>query len=234
VALKIMIDAGHGYETSGKRTVDGMKEYEFNRAVANEMKQLLANYEDVTILFSHSDKVDVPLSERTAKANQAKVDLFVSIHANAHGNGREWTSAEGIETFVYVSKPKGAFELAGIVQANLVRHTGRKDRGVKTANFYVLKETSMTAILCECGFMTNKNEANLLQTNAYRHACAEAIVKGIVSYYKLRENHQSPNKDLFKVQIGAFEEKENAYQLVEELKMKGYEAIVVMSEEARP
>jgi N-acetylmuramoyl-L-alanine amidase len=232
--MKIMIDAGHGYETSGKRTVDGMKEYEFNRSVANEMKQLLASYEDVTILFSHSDKVDVPLSERTAKANQAKVDLFVSIHANAHGNGREWTSAEGIETFVYISKPKVAFELAGIVQANLVHHTGRIDRGVKTANFYVLKETSMTAILCECGFMTNKNEANSLRTNAYRHACAEAIVKGIVSYYKLRENHQSPNKDLFKVQLGAFEEKENAYQLVEELKMKGYEAIVVTSEEARP
>src|SRR5688500_14775917 len=107
--MKIMVDAGHGYETAGKRTVDGMKEYEFNRAVANEIKKLLDVYENVTVQFSHSDKEDVPLSERTAKANQSSIDLFLSIHANAHGNGREWTTAEGIETYVYLSKPKAAY-----------------------------------------------------------------------------------------------------------------------------
>jgi N-acetylmuramoyl-L-alanine amidase len=132
--MKIMIYAGHGYETAGKRTVDGMKEYEFNRAVANEMKKLLSNYKHVTVLFSHSDHSDVPLVDRTTKANQAKVDLFVSIHANAHGDGSGWTSAAGIETFVYVTKPHSAYELAKIVQTNLVARTSRIDRGVKLAN----------------------------------------------------------------------------------------------------
>jgi N-acetylmuramoyl-L-alanine amidase len=229
--MKIMIDAGHGYETAGKRTVDGMKEYEFNRAVANEMKRLLEKYEHVNIQFSHSDKKDVPLSERTSKANQANSDLFVSIHANAHGNGSEWTSAEGIETFVYLSKPKAAYELAKVVQAKLVDSTSRKDRGVKTANFSVLKETNMTAILCECGFMTNRVEAKLLRTTGYRFVCAEAIVNGIVSYYSLKKKDQTKNsnKDLFRVQLGAFQEKENASELVEDLKRKGYEAFVVTS-----
>ncbi|WP_299094216.1 N-acetylmuramoyl-L-alanine amidase [uncultured Metabacillus sp.] len=228
--MKIMIDAGHGYETPGKRTVDGMQEYEFNRTVAKEMRKLLTAYDGVTVLFSHSDNRDVPLSERTAKANRENVNLFVSIHANAHGNGREWTSAAGIETYVYSSKPMAAYQLAKNVQASLVKHTSLKDRGVKTANFHVLKETNMTAILVECGFMTNKNEASLLRSAAYRLTCARAIVAGIVTTYNLKKKtKKASEKVLYKVQTGAFAEKENALRLANELKQKGYDAIIVSS-----
>ncbi|KKI92829.1 cell wall hydrolase [Bacillus sp. SA1-12] len=226
--MKMMIDAGHGYETPGKRSVDGMREYEFNRAVAEEMKDQLALYEGVSVLYSHSDRRDVPLSERTAKANREHVNLFVSIHANAHWNGREWTSAAGIETYVYLSKPRTAYQLAKNVQACLVKHTYRKDRGVKTANFHVLKETKMTAILVECGFMTNKTEASLLRSAAYRLTCARAIVTGIVTTYNLKKKTIDPSdKVLYKVQTGAFAEKENALQLAVELEKKGYDAMIV-------
>jgi N-acetylmuramoyl-L-alanine amidase len=225
--MKIMIDAGHGYHTAGKRTVDGMKEYEFNRAVANEMKQLFSQFEHVTVLFSHSDTEDVPLAKRASKANEASVDLFISIHANAHGNGREWTAAEGIETYVYTSKPKAAYELAKIVQANLAAGTSRKNRGVKTEDFYLLKATNMTAILCECGFMTHRIEAGLLKTNGYRHACAQAIVHGVAAYYHLKEKSTAIHDALFKVQVGAFQERENAAKLAEELSKKGYETVIV-------
>lgn len=223
--MKIAIDAGHGYETPGKRTVDGMKEYEFNRAVANDMKKLLLNYEGVTVLFTHSDQRDVPLHDRTAKANRENVDVYISIHANAHGNGKEWTSAEGIETYVYKSKPRAANELAQIIQQELVKRTNRKNRGVKTASFHVLKETAMTAILCECGFMTNKEEAALLRSSSYRLTCARAIVRGIEQYYKLTKRTDSSS--LYKVQVGAFANKQNAEALAKELKLKGYETIIV-------
>lgn len=223
--MNIMIDAGHGYNTPGKRTVDGMREYEFNSAVASEMKKLLSHYEDVTVYFSHSDERDVPLHERTTKANQLKVDLLVSIHANAHGNGKEWTSAEGIETYVYTSRPKAALALATLVQEKLVQQTGRKNRGVKTASFHVLKATHMTAILCECGFMTNKTEAQLLSTSRYQKTCAQAIVDGVVSYYKLKQHNT--NTSYYKVQLGAFSNKQNAEELLKELKARGYEAVIV-------
>ena len=233
--MKIMIDAGHGYETAGKRTVDGMKEYQFNRAVANEMKRLLKNYQQVTCLFSHSDKEDIPLKNRVAQANQTNADLFISIHANAHGNGKQWTSSSGIETYVYTSKPKKAYELALLVQEELIRKTARKDRGVKTANFFVLKETVMTAILCECGFMTNQLEANLLRTAAYQMTCAEAIVDAIASYYHLesrkKENQPANLEVFFKVQTGAFKNRKNAEKLVRDLKQNGYEAIIVASKQ---
>jgi len=69
----------------------------------------------------------------------------------------------------------------------LVKATKRNDRGIKTANFAVLRETSMPAILVECGFMTNKEEAALLKSDAYRQTCASAIVRGLANMYGLKK-----------------------------------------------
>lgn len=224
--LKIILDAGHGYETAGKRTPDGMREYEFNRVVANYAKKMLEEYENVQVYFTHSDERDVPLSERTDKANQLNVDIFVSIHANAYGSGG-WNDVNGIETFVYVTKPKQSYEVAQIVQKELVNLTGRTNRGLKTANFHVLRETAMTAILCECGFMTNREEAELLKSDSYRKTCAQAIVNGLVEYYGLQKKPEPKPKGLWKVQVGAFSTKENADRLAKELENKGYPTYIV-------
>ncbi|RDI41041.1 N-acetylmuramoyl-L-alanine amidase [Falsibacillus pallidus] len=183
--MKLMLDAGHGYGTPGKSTPDGFPEYAFNRKVAMYAKNLFETYEGIEVYLPHSDYEDVPLSERTERANSLKMDCYVSIHANAFGDGSEWTSPEGIETYVYVTKPKEAMMLANAVQSKLVKETGRQNRGVKTANFHVLRETKMTAILVECGFMTNKIEGYLLQMDPYQQQCATAIAEAIASFYHL-------------------------------------------------
>jgi len=196
--MKIVIDAGHGQETPGKRSPDGsLREYQFNSAVARYVAdELLHGYEDVEILFTHDDSRDVPLKERTDRANAWGADVFVSIHANAYGDGG-WNNAKGIETYVYTTRPAAALKLAEAVHRNLIRATGRPDRGVKTANFHVLRETKMPAILVECGFMTNREECELLKSDAYRRKCAEAIVAGIVEVYGLRPKQpaQQPATD---------------------------------------
>jgi N-acetylmuramoyl-L-alanine amidase len=187
--MRIVIDAGHSFSTPGKRSPDGsLREYQFNSVVARYVADtLLHGYESVEILFTHDDNRDVPLKERTDRANAWKADLFVSIHANAAGDGASWNSAQGIETFVYETRPPAAVALANAVQRQLIKATGRPDRGVKSANFHVLRETRMTAILIECGFMTNRDECELLKSDAYRRKCAEAIVKGVVETYGLRK-----------------------------------------------
>lgn len=236
--MKILLDAGHGYNTPGKRSPDGMREYEFNRVVASYAKTFLEEYENVTVYFSHSDTKDVSLQERTDKANRLDVDCFVSIHANAYGSG--WNSARGIETFVYKTKPKESLQLAEKVQHNLVIATGLPNRGVKTANFHVLRTTSMPAILIECGFMTNKEEVKLLRSDVYRKTCAEAIAKGIGEHYKLKKKQTAapPKKPVnppvtvveeksFKVVAGPFKEKETADKLVEKLKKDGFSATIL-------
>jgi N-acetylmuramoyl-L-alanine amidase len=191
--MKIVIDAGHGPDTPGKRCPDdSMREYHFNSKVAEYVVQALKMYE-VEVMTVHSNDRDVPLQERTDKANQWGADCYVSIHANAFGEG--WTNAEGIETFVLTSKPKEAYELAAEVQTQLIRSTGRNNRGVKLADYFVLRKAKMTSILVECGFMTNKSEATLLKSDAYRLKCASAIVTALVNFYKLKKvEKQKPSE----------------------------------------
>lgn len=193
--MRIVIDAGHSFSTPGKRSPDGsLREYHFNAPTARYVAdELLHGYEGVEILMTHDDSRDVPLKERTDRANTWKADLFVSIHANATGEG--WSSAQGIETYVYTTRPAAALKLAEAVHRNLIRATGRPDRGVKSADFHVLRETKMTAILVECGFMTNKQECELLKSDDYRRKCAAAIVQGIVETYGLRKKPVQPKLD---------------------------------------
>lgn len=231
--MKIMLDAGHGYSTPGKRTPDGMREYEFNRVVANYARDLLNHYKNVTVYFAHSDSRDVPLQERTDSANRLNVDAYVSIHANAYGQG--WNDVGGIETYVYPSRPQEALQLAQKIQRNMVQKTGLRDRGVKTANFHVLRETNMTAVLVECGFMTNRREAELLKSDSYRRTVAEAITEAVAAQYGLeRKTVVSPapppgsgsDSGLYKVQAGAFRNKANADALGARLKNDGFDAFV--------
>lgn len=184
---KIIVDAGHGPNTAGKRSPDGkLIEFVFNRAVAQLIKQLLSK-EDVCVIFTHDDTHDVPLRERIILANQLRVDCYVSIHANAFG--RDWNEAQGIETFTCVHAGSLTTSLGRWVQQALIKGTGRKDRGLKQRDFAVLRETTMPAILVECGFMTNRHEMKLLSSPYYQKQCAQAITRGILRW--LTEKHKA-------------------------------------------
>ena len=233
--MKIIIDAGHGFTTPGKSSSDGMKEYEFNRSVAQYLKNLLSRFQ-VNTYFAHSDTHDVPLHERTKRANSLLADLYISIHANAAGNGG-WHEATGIETFIHQSKPKKALALATKIQKELSTATGLHNRGVKTADFHVLRETKMTAVLIECGFMTNKSDLKLLKSESYRKKCAQVIEEAITSHYHLKEKTQIPakaanqNDTLYKVQLGAFSNRQNATNLANQLKRHGYDTTIIIEKQ---
>lgn len=226
--MKISLSAGHGLNTPGKRTPDGLHEWEFNSGVVRHMMNLLSNYDNVAVLRldDPSGKIDIPLEQRADRANEWGANVHIDIHANAYGNG--WNDSHGIETYVHTSKPKEAVDLADEVQRNLVKDTGLTNRGVKTADFYMLDKTKMTAILCECGFMTNKIEAGLLKSNVYREKVANAIVDGLVSQYRLKKRIVIPQSNtLYKVQVGAFAKYDNAEAMVTELGKKGFKGIIV-------
>ncbi len=117
------------------------------------------------------------LKARTDLANAARVDLFVSIHNNALS-----TTTSGTETFHYYYSSAAARTLATAVQRELVAALGLPDRGVKTAGFYVLRNSEMPAILVEGGFLTNPAEALLLADPNVRQRIAEAVGRGIAAY----------------------------------------------------
>ncbi|WP_391116953.1 N-acetylmuramoyl-L-alanine amidase [Psychrobacillus sp. L3] len=180
--MKIMLDAGHGPETPGKRTPDGkMREFEFNQVVVQLMKMELQKC-GVIVLLSHLGTSDVPLIERTTLANKLGVNAFISIHANAFGSS--WNDVSGIETFTYTKPSSHSKILSKLIQDSMCSTTKRTNRGVKRANFAVLRDTKMPAVLVECGFMTNRAEAALLQSASYRNLCSNAMAHAILSWNK--------------------------------------------------
>jgi hypothetical protein len=180
--VKVMWDPGHDINTPGKG-VAGMKEFEFNRAVSRYADCLLHEYENVQTFFSHDlyDGIDDSLKKRTDRANQLGVDCFISIHANAAFS----PIAHGVETFIHPKAGSSTVNLAAEVHGFLIRETGLNNRGLKRADFAVLRQTKMDAFLVECGFMTNAKELSLLKSEEYRKKCAQAIVYGLVANYKL-------------------------------------------------
>ena len=192
----IALGDGHGINTAGKRTptLDNgliMKENEFNRVVIKYLNELLIKRGFKTVLVAPTDE-DTLLSQRVKIANDAKADIYISVHANASKDG--WDSANGIETYCYKFGGEGE-KLAKSVHAQLIKGSPQRDRGVKEGNFYVLKETKMPAILTENAFMNNKDEVKLLLSDEYRKECAKEIYQGICDYYKMEyKEYKEENK----------------------------------------
>ena len=117
------------------------------------------------------------LSARVDIANEAGVELFVSVHNNALA-----ATTSGTETFHYYYSSTAARTLAQDVQAEVVAALGLPDRGVKSAGFYVLRHTRMPAVLVEGGFLTNPSEALLLADPNTRQRIADAVGRGVERY----------------------------------------------------
>lgn len=183
----ICVDPGHGLKpspTPGKRSpkMDNGKqlfEHEFNYIIAKYIEEYLPkNY--FNIIWTTKEQIDIPLYKRVDIANKNKADLYLSIHANAFNNN--WNQANGLETYIYKKGGK-AEKIANIIHPKLIQVANQKNRGIKEANFYVLKETDCPALLFELGFYTNKEEIKLLLDDNYRKKYAKAIVNGICDYY---------------------------------------------------
>ena len=186
--IMIAIDDGHGMETAGKRTPafsDGsiMKENEFNNAVAEYLTAALERNGFEVLMVAPGDE-DTALKTRVQRANDTRAAAYISIHANAYGT--TWNEANGLETWIYekVMPDSETFRFAKCIHDELIRATGLRNRGMKrSSDLFVLKNTAMHAVLVECGFMTNKEEAALLKDEIYRWKCGEAICRGVCAFY---------------------------------------------------
>ena len=183
---KVFLDPGHGGSDPGA-IANGIYEDELNLSIAKKVQNLL-KAQGVDVEMSRTSDVFLSLNERANLANAYNGDVFVSIHNNSFSS----SSAYGIETFYTASKSTSK-ELANPLQSNMVSQTGGYNRGVKTADFVVTKNTSMPASLVEGGFLTNTNEAANLKTDAYQNKLAQGIANGIMEYLKSNVQLATPD-----------------------------------------
>src|SRR5690625_1368351 len=182
----VAIDAGHGINTPGKRTPDDEREWSFNSIVAQSIIDNLKKYRGVKTvrLDDPTGKRDVPLRERTNKANNANADILVSCHHNA--NTGKWGNWTGTETYHYPGSTKGK-QLAQAIHPSVVKAYGLRDRGIKSANFHMLRESRMPAILIEGGFMDSTIDIKKLRDNKVLNRAGKNIADDIARYFNLRK-----------------------------------------------
>ena len=194
--MLVAIDAGHGSNTAGKRTPDGYKEHWINVRTASYFNKAMKRCGINTIKVGWNDDnakddIDISLVSRQKIVKNSGAILSVSFHANAHGSGAEWTTAEGIETLIHSDKLKAndSLRLANLVQAELVKGTPQKNRGVKRMNLAMCNCIAMgtkASILIEIGFMTSKHEAELMKSEAFCKETAEETAKGVCKYLNVK------------------------------------------------
>ncbi|MGE6631542.1 N-acetylmuramoyl-L-alanine amidase [Bacillus sp. NPDC077027] len=215
--VKIFIDPGHGGTDSGA-AANGLFEKNITLQIALFLRDMLiSEYEDVSVRLSRSNDQTVTLSQRTNAANSWGADYFVSIHINAGGG-------TGFESYIYpgVSAPTTTYR--NFIHDEFVRSVDFADRGKKTANFHVLRETAMSAILTENGFIDTASDTNKLRNVSFLQSIARAHAVGLEKAFQLKKKATA----LYKVQAGVFKVKANADELASTLKRKGFEAFVLL------
>lgn len=186
MAIKIGLDAGHGLKTKGKQTPDGIKEWTLNDKVRDKVVNILSAY-DCEIIHADNNEgnTDESLASRLSKYRSAGVDAFVSIHHNA--NTGSWNSATGVEVYTDRNATNADLRLADCVYGRLVKYTGLKGRGIKAANFYVINQNKIPAVLVEGGFMDNKADHKVITSDAGQTAYAKAVAEGLIEFLKLKK-----------------------------------------------
>ncbi len=227
---KIIVDPGHGGADPGATGVAGLREKDVNLEISRLVARRLEARGFEVVLTRDGDQTR-SLEERTAIAESAGGDVFVSIHANASARAL----ARGIETYTLdrnherhsldvAARENGipaakldplqralaslqvdevgqhSEKLAGLVHSNVIRGARSRDRslpdlGVKKGPFYVLFMSSMSSLLVETGFVTNRHDAALLRSKAYQAELAERIAEGVDRYRQQVELGLAANGD---------------------------------------
>lgn len=183
----IVLDPGHGGSNDGAMH-NAVREADVNLAVGLKLRDKLVAV-GATVILTRSDDRDVAfpdapsadeLQARVDFAKASDADVFVSLHANAHPTKPE---TAGAISFYPTGRPN---DLARAIQSGLVYEVGMTDKGVRPANFYVLRNNDIPAALIETGFLTNKAEAARIADDTYQNQLAEGIMKGIMNYFLSR------------------------------------------------
>ena len=180
----VVVDAGHGGKDNGAFRRYGGAEKSATLDVATRLARKLRESQFRTVMTRSSD-VFISLDERAAISNRQTNAIFVSVHFND-------SRRRGIHGFETYYHSPVARNLAYRIQQQLVTMRGASNRGVKTANFRVLRKALYPAVLVECGFLSNRSEGAAARSASYREELADKIAEAIVDERYGKGTYRAP------------------------------------------
>ncbi|XFA73049.1 N-acetylmuramoyl-L-alanine amidase [Thermosynechococcaceae cyanobacterium Okahandja] len=173
----IAVDPGHGGRDPGAVGIGGLREADVTLDISRYLARSLGQ-QGVQAVLTRDDDRELDLAPRVARAEQVRARAFVSIHANALSLARP--DVNGLETYYYST----GLPLAQAIHRAILQRVNVRDRGIRQARFYVLRHTTMPAVLVEVGYVTGREDAANLRQPAYRQRMATAIAEGIMTYFR--------------------------------------------------
>jgi N-acetylmuramoyl-L-alanine amidase len=231
--VKLYLDPGHGGTDPGA-TGNGIREKDIVLILSKKIRDiLLKNYKNIEVKMSRESDVFISLDARTKEANKWNADAFLSIHINAS----TVKDAKGFATYIYTSTNAQTKAFQNVMHEEIKRAlngvSGVDDDGKKQANFHVLRESGMTALLSENFFISNVSDAEKLKNDAILDRLANGHAIGLAKFFGLQDAAKpivSPSTKFFQVVAGSFSERENAEDQVKRLKADGYDSFIEVKE----
>ena len=185
MGIKIALDAGHGYNTAGKRCMKSIdpketREWWLNNRIIDRVEELLANCNCEIIRVDDTTGIkNISLSARVKAANKADADIYISMHHNA---GVKGGAGGGTVVFYYSNKAERKEQAKSLYDAIVSRTglVGNRSSKVAMKNFYVLGKTTMPAFLVENGFMDSKTDVPIILTEEHAEKTAQGVVEFLV------------------------------------------------------
>ncbi|MDV2686465.1 N-acetylmuramoyl-L-alanine amidase [Alkalihalophilus lindianensis] len=219
--IKIMIDPGHGGRDPGA-VANGLVEKELALTIARNLRTALLNHHNVEVRLTRDRDIFLTLEERARLANAWGADCFISIHINAGGG-------TGFETFIHPNAGKATQDIQKILHPEIKNRLTCADRGLKKANFAVLRLTKMPAILTENLFLDHTEDANQLKDTNVIHAITQGHLIGLQKALALKpipkstaSTNTKPNTTtptyrlrIDGKQVGAYQQKDNLIEHIQ-------------------
>ncbi len=175
----IVIDAGHGGRAPGA-TKQGVNEKDIDLAIVLQLQEIFAESGgNIGVYFTRTDDSNPTFDQRVQLANKSGADLFISVHNNSTRSGR-FSSVRGTQV-MYNETSEESRAFAEICLEEMTGHLGSRDKGLVEGNsIYIIRTSEVPVALIEVGFMTNKEELELLRSEEYQHAAAQGIYNAVM------------------------------------------------------
>lgn len=182
----IVIDPGHGGHDPGTIGINNSYEKDINLDISKKLYERLKSM-DYKVLLTRETDESVDNRDRARLANRKRARIFISIHCNSLEDNN---NTNGVQVLYFPNRKSNVNDqdnetLAQMILEQVLIRTGAENKGiVERKDLIVLNQTKMPAIIVECGFLSNGNEANLLTDDEYQNKIVDGIVEGLDNYIR--------------------------------------------------